>query len=49
MVITREMLDYMLDQYYELRGWDKETGIPSSEKLIELGLDDIAQDMEKYR
>lgn len=48
MVISREMLDYMLDQYYELRGWDKNTGIPSKEKLIELGLEDIADDMDKY-
>lgn len=47
MVISREMLDYMLDQYYEFRGWDKRTGIPTSEKLIELGLDDVAEDMKK--
>ena len=28
----------MLDEYYETRKWDKRTGIPSREKLIELGL-----------
>jgi len=49
MVISREMLDYMLDQYYEFRGWDKDTGIPTREKLLELGLEDVADDMEKYR
>ncbi len=48
-VITREMLDNMLDQYYEFRGWDKETGIPTRERLIELGLEDVAEDMKKYR
>jgi aldehyde:ferredoxin oxidoreductase len=49
MVISRKMLDYMLDQYYEFRGWDKQTGIPLREKLIELDLEDVAEDMEKYR
>jgi len=31
-------LDYMLDEYYESRGWDIKTGIPNEEKLKELGL-----------
>src|SRR6056297_2971659 len=31
-------LDYMLDEYYENRGWDIKTGIPNKEKLKELGL-----------
>ncbi len=44
MVISREMLDYMLDQYYEFRGWDKETGVPTREKLEELGLEDLTED-----
>ena len=35
--ITKEILDKMLDEYYELRGWDK-NGIPTEEKLKELGL-----------
>jgi len=29
----------MLDEYYQLRQWDVETGIPREEKLRELGLD----------
>jgi aldehyde:ferredoxin oxidoreductase len=49
MVISQEMLDYMLDQYYDFRGWDRETGIPTRERLLELGLKDIADDMEKYK
>jgi len=32
----------MPDKYYELVGWDKETGIPSDEKLNELGLEKIS-------
>jgi len=36
--IDRKGYDLMLDEYYESRGWNKE-GIPSPEKLKELGLD----------
>jgi aldehyde:ferredoxin oxidoreductase len=34
---TRADLDSMLDQYFRLRGWDR-NGVPTDEKLIELGL-----------
>ncbi|MFC2004939.1 aldehyde ferredoxin oxidoreductase family protein, partial [Chloroflexota bacterium] len=36
--------DKFLDQYYEIRGWSKE-GVPSSQKLKELGLDFVLDDM----
>jgi aldehyde:ferredoxin oxidoreductase len=49
MVITRQMLDDLLDQYYEFRGWDKTTGIPTRERLMQIGLEDIARDMEQYQ
>jgi aldehyde:ferredoxin oxidoreductase len=29
----------MQDQYYDLMGWDKQTGNPTAGKLCELGLD----------
>ena len=32
-------LDVLLPEYYELRGWDK-NGVPTSEKLAQLGLTD---------
>ncbi|HSQ38709.1 MAG TPA: aldehyde ferredoxin oxidoreductase C-terminal domain-containing protein, partial [Anaerolineales bacterium] len=35
----------MLEAYYEARNWDKVSGKPSKEKLVELGLDDIASDL----
>jgi aldehyde:ferredoxin oxidoreductase len=38
-------IENMLIAYYEARGWDLETGKPSKEKLIELGLDDVAKDL----
>jgi aldehyde:ferredoxin oxidoreductase len=34
-------VEEMLPLYYEMRGWDKETGYPSKEKLIQLGLHDV--------
>jgi aldehyde:ferredoxin oxidoreductase len=37
--ISREELNQMLDEYYTARGWDIETGAPSKEKLLSLGLD----------
>jgi aldehyde:ferredoxin oxidoreductase len=35
----------MLSAYYAARGWDAETGKPSCEKLRQLGLNDIMQDL----
>jgi aldehyde:ferredoxin oxidoreductase len=32
----------MMDEYYQYRGWDLKTGIPTKAKLEELGLGDIA-------
>jgi aldehyde:ferredoxin oxidoreductase len=40
--VTQEELDLLLDDYYEARGWTRE-GIPSAEKLKELGMDDLIQ------
>ena len=42
-------LEEMITDYYAARGWEKDTGIPSREKLHELGLIDVAVDLEKYR
>lgn len=36
--LTEAQLNQMLDEYYKLRGWDVQTGIPSEEKLAELNL-----------
>jgi aldehyde:ferredoxin oxidoreductase len=37
-------LDKMLPKYYELRGWG-EDGVPSQERLIQLGLTDVAEEL----
>lgn len=38
-VISKEDLETMLDEYYSLRGWDVQTGVPTREKLTELRLE----------
>jgi len=40
-------LEKMLDEYYSLRGWDKETGKPKRNTLEKLGLKDVADELEK--
>ena len=44
-LISQGELDQMLDEYYAARGWDPATGIPTKEKLDELGLGDVAGKM----
>jgi aldehyde:ferredoxin oxidoreductase len=39
-VFTQAELDLLLDDYYEARGWTKE-GIPTEQKLKELGMEDV--------
>jgi len=46
-VFPRETFNSMIDQYYDLRGWDKETGLLVKERLLELGMEDVASDLEK--
>ena len=37
--LDRNRYEQMLTEYYRLRGWDPDTGIPSAEKCCELSLD----------
>ncbi len=36
-------------EYYEVMGWDKETGVPSPGKLMDLGLDWVIPELEGVR
>jgi len=38
-------IEGMLTAYYDARGWDKKSGKPKREKLIELGMEEIAGDL----
>jgi aldehyde:ferredoxin oxidoreductase len=44
-IVERDVLEKLKDVYYEYRGWDKKTGIPTPEKLHELGLDKLTADL----
>ena len=46
-VIDREKYDELLTEYYKAHGWDKKDGIPTREKLEELNLNDVEQELQK--
>jgi len=45
--VNREDSEQMLTDYYDEHGWDVKTGNPTKEKLIELGLDKAAAELDK--
>jgi aldehyde:ferredoxin oxidoreductase len=45
--INEEIADRFLDDYYQERGWDVDKGIPTREKLLELGLAEAAEEMAR--
>jgi len=44
-LVTPEKLNTLLDEYYEVRGWDVESGQPTPESLKALGLGKLAEDV----
>ena len=45
--IDREKFEALKDRYYRLSGWDVKTGWPTRPKLEELGLKDVADELER--
>lgn len=45
--LSLEKVEEMITQYYSVRGWDPDTGVPTRETLERLGLGYIADDLEK--
>jgi aldehyde:ferredoxin oxidoreductase len=41
-------LEAMLDEYYDVRGWDRKTGCPTRAKLESLGLSAVAAELERH-
>ena len=41
------VLEKMLDLYYDYRGWDRKRGWPKKETLEKLGLEGVAEDLSK--
>lgn len=46
-VLSRAAIERFLDDYYDLRGWDKVIGLPTVKKFQALGLDDIGADLKR--
>jgi aldehyde:ferredoxin oxidoreductase len=46
-VVDREAFEKMKDEYYQLRRWDVATGLQTPAQLEEVGLKDVAQDLER--
>lgn len=44
--LDKEKFEKMLSEYYELKGWDAKTGLPKRAKLEELGLTEVALELE---
>jgi len=47
--LSKEKYDKMLDEYYELHGWDAKMGLPTRKYLENLDLADVADDLERAR
>ena len=45
--MTRDIFEKMKTEYYTLRGYDPVTGAPGRERLEQLGLNDMADRLEK--
>jgi len=45
--LDRKMFDEMRKEFYELRGWDSETGLQRAETLDQLGLSDLVEDLKQ--
>ena len=47
--LDRDTFKKIKDEYYALRGWDIGTGIPTQESLVDLELQDVAEDLKKRK
>ena len=45
MITDQELLDTLLDEYYEMHGWDTSTAIPLRTTLDQLGLTELCSDV----
>jgi len=45
---SREMLDLMKDEYFRLHSWDMETGLPTRDTMVYLGLEEFIEKASSY-
>ena len=43
--LPRAAMNKLLDEFYEKMGWDKKTGAPTRDKLLELDLEEVAEEL----
>ena len=48
-VLERQDFEQIKSEYYELRGWDVPSGLPTKERLTRLQLKDVAEDLAERR
>ena len=48
-VVDRNEFERMQDEYYRLRGWDAATGLQTRKKLEDLGLNEVADDLDQRK
>ncbi|MDP2718368.1 MAG: aldehyde ferredoxin oxidoreductase family protein [Dehalococcoidia bacterium] len=48
-ILSRENFNDMLDDYYQARGWDKETAVPTAETLSKYDLGEISRELENIK
>jgi aldehyde:ferredoxin oxidoreductase len=44
--LSKEDCQNLLNDYYDERGWDTKTGIPTEKTLVKTGLEDVAKDLK---
>ncbi len=47
LTLDEEKFSNLMDEYYERRGWDVNSGIPTEETLQELALGDVAEELKQ--
>jgi len=45
--MDHDKFNRMLDEYYDLHGWDRETSFPQKKTLVDLGLETVADDLQR--
>jgi aldehyde:ferredoxin oxidoreductase len=47
LTLDRDVFEDMRKEFYDLRGWDSESGLQKAKTLEHLGLSDLAQDLKQ--
>jgi aldehyde:ferredoxin oxidoreductase len=45
--VDEDKFEVLKDEYYHMRGWDAASGLQTRDRLTQLGLKDIAEDLQQ--